>query len=123
MIILRGPEQAPRIADPGIRQLIDERFAASNNPEITANPPLRIPPGVTGQLPREMFLSEDARLKTLPHKALLIWGRQDKINLPAGAKSFGVVPDQQTVFFDACGHWAQWEHAEKFNTLVTAFLK
>jgi 4,5:9,10-diseco-3-hydroxy-5,9,17-trioxoandrosta-1(10),2-diene-4-oate hydrolase len=103
-------------------ELIDERFAASNNPEITANPPLRIPPGVTGPLPREIHLSEDPRIKTLPHKVLLIWGKQDKINLPAGATSFAAVPNQQTVFFDRCGHWAQWEHADKFNTLVTEFL-
>ena len=27
MIILRGPEQAPRIADPVIRQLVEQRFA------------------------------------------------------------------------------------------------
>lgn len=104
-------------------ELIDERFAASNDPEIAKNPPLRIPPGSTGELPRAIFLSEDPRLKTLPHKSLLIWGRQDKVNLPAGAKSFGVVPDQQTVFFENCGHWAQWEHADQFNNLVVEFLK
>ena len=33
MLILRGPEQAPRIADPGIRQLIEERFAQICNGE------------------------------------------------------------------------------------------
>lgn len=104
-------------------ELIDERFAASNNPEIAANPPLRIPPGATGPLPREMFLSEDPRLKSLPHKALLIWGREDKINLPAGANAFGVAPNQQTVWFDHCGHWAQWEHADRFNELVIGFLQ
>lgn len=103
--------------------LIDERFAASDNPEITANPPLRIPPGAPGPLPREMHLSEDPRLKAMPHKALLIWGKQDKINLPAGAASFAVAPNQQTVLFDQCGHWAQWEHADRFNALVTEFLK
>ena len=27
MLILRGPDQVPRVADPGIRQLIEERFA------------------------------------------------------------------------------------------------
>jgi hypothetical protein len=33
MLILRGPELAPRIADPGIRQLIEERFAQICNGE------------------------------------------------------------------------------------------
>jgi pimeloyl-ACP methyl ester carboxylesterase len=103
--------------------LIDERFAASNNPEITANPPLRIPAGASGPPPRETFLSEDPRLKTLPHKALLIWGAQDKINLPAGAEAFKVVPHQEIVMFENCGHWAQWEHVERFNKLVIDSLK
>jgi pimeloyl-ACP methyl ester carboxylesterase len=102
--------------------LIDERFAASNNPAITANPPLRMPPGATGPLPRAMHLSEDPRLKSLPHKALLIWGRQDRINLPEGADAYAVVPHQKTVVFDQCGHWAQWEHADAFNRLVADFL-
>jgi 4,5:9,10-diseco-3-hydroxy-5,9,17-trioxoandrosta-1(10),2-diene-4-oate hydrolase len=104
-------------------ELIDERFAASNNPEITANPPLRIPEGASGPPPRATFLSEDPRLAAIPHKALMIWGAQDKINLPAGAKAFGVVPHQETVMFENCGHWAQWEHAAKFNDLVINFLK
>jgi hypothetical protein len=33
MLILRGPELAPRLADPGIRQLIEERFAQICNGE------------------------------------------------------------------------------------------
>jgi 2-hydroxy-6-oxonona-2,4-dienedioate hydrolase len=24
--------------------------------------------------------------------------------------------------FNRCGHWAQWEHADKFNRMVLAFL-
>jgi len=24
--------------------------------------------------------------------------------------------------FNQCGHWAQWEHADKFNRMVTEFL-
>jgi 4,5:9,10-diseco-3-hydroxy-5,9,17-trioxoandrosta-1(10),2-diene-4-oate hydrolase len=102
--------------------LIDERFAASKDPEITANPPLRIPAGASGPPPRHIFLSEDPRLKTLPHPALLIWGAQDKINLPAGAAAFDVIPDQHIVLFEQCGHWAQWEQPDRFNALVTDFL-
>ena len=61
MLILRGPEQAPRIADPGIRQLVEERFAQICNGEaydydlhgymivvepVTACPPSRRRAGV-----------------------------------------------------------------------------
>ena len=101
--------------------LIDERFAASNNPEITANPPLRLPPG--GPPPRQFFITEDPRLKTLPHRSLLIWGQQDKVNLPAGVVPFSVVPQQDVVMLSQCGHWAQWEQADKFNELVLWFLR
>ncbi|MDI1246589.1 MAG: hypothetical protein PSV24_14460 [Rhodoferax sp.] len=40
----------------------------------------------------------------------------------AGVASFSVVPDQDVVLFAQCGHWPQWEQADKFNGLVTWFL-
>jgi pimeloyl-ACP methyl ester carboxylesterase len=101
-------------------ELIETRFAASNDPEIAANPPLKLSAG--GPPPKEWFLSNDPRLKSLPHRSLLIWGQQDKVNLPAGVTSFSVVPDQDVVLLAQCGHWAQWEQADKFNELVTWFL-
>jgi 4,5:9,10-diseco-3-hydroxy-5,9,17-trioxoandrosta-1(10),2-diene-4-oate hydrolase len=102
-------------------QLIDTRFAASNDPEIIANPPLLFRPG-TPPPPKDKHLSNDPRLAQLPHRSLLIWGREDKVNLPKGAESFGIVPHQDAVLFGECGHWAQWEHADKFNELVSWFL-
>lgn len=101
-------------------ELIDQRFAASDDPEITANPPLRPPPG--GPPPKPAYLSEHLGLAALPHRALLIWGQQDRVNLPAGAASFARVPNQDVVLFANCGHWAQWEQADKFNDLVLWFL-
>jgi 4,5:9,10-diseco-3-hydroxy-5,9,17-trioxoandrosta-1(10),2-diene-4-oate hydrolase len=100
--------------------LVAERFAASNDPEIAATPPLKVSPH--GPPPKEFYTSNDPRLKTLPHRCLLIWGQQDKVNIPAGVASFSVVPDQDVVLFAQCGHWAQWEQADKFNELVTWFL-
>ncbi len=99
--------------------LVEERFAASNDPEITANPPLSLPPGPP---PKEAFLSNDPRLKSLAHRSLLIWGQQDRVNLPAGAAAFSGVPNQDVVLLANCGHWAQWEQADKFNDLVVWFL-
>ena len=101
-------------------EFIDARFEASNDPEIAANAPLRPPPG--GPPPKEFFLTEDPRLKALPHRCLLVWGLQDKVNLIAGVQSFSLVPNQDAVLFANCGHWAQWEHADKFNELVCWFL-
>lgn len=101
-------------------ELIEQRFAASNNPDITVNPPLRLPPN--GPPPRAAYLSEDPRMSSLPHECLLIWGQQDRVNLPAGVQSFSRVPKQDVVLFANCGHWAQWEQAAKFNELVIWFL-
>jgi 4,5:9,10-diseco-3-hydroxy-5,9,17-trioxoandrosta-1(10),2-diene-4-oate hydrolase len=101
---------------------LEERFAASSDPEICANPPLQRPPGPAGPPPKAMFLSNDPRLKDMPHRALMIWGLQDKVNPPMGAFSFSAVPNQDLIFFDKCGHWAQWEQADKFNDLVLWFL-
>ena len=58
----------------------------------------------------------------MPHRSLMIWGMQDKVNLPAGAAAFNAVPNQDVFLFDKTGHWAQWEQADKFNELVTWFL-
>lgn len=101
-------------------ELIEQRFIASNQAEICANPPLTLPEG--GAPPRAAYLSEDPRLAQLPHKCLLIWGQQDKVNPPEGVQSFAAVPDQDVVLFSQCGHWAQWEQADKFNSLVQWFL-
>jgi 4,5:9,10-diseco-3-hydroxy-5,9,17-trioxoandrosta-1(10),2-diene-4-oate hydrolase len=103
-------------------EMIEQRFLASNDPEIIANPPLIHRPG-TPPPPKEWFLSNDPRLGLMPHRCLLVWGKQDKVNLPEGAMSFSVVPNQEVVMFDHCGHWAQWEHADKFNALVIQFLQ
>jgi 4,5:9,10-diseco-3-hydroxy-5,9,17-trioxoandrosta-1(10),2-diene-4-oate hydrolase len=99
--------------------LIEDRFNASNNPEILANPPLR---PSTGPMPHEWFLSNDPRLSQMQHQSLLIWGLQDRVNLPAGAASFAKVPNQDLIMFGKCGHWAQWEQAKKFNEIVLWFL-
>jgi pimeloyl-ACP methyl ester carboxylesterase len=100
--------------------LIEERFAASNNPEVIANPPLTLPKN--GPPPKEFYLSNDPRLKSIMHRSLLIWGQQDKVNIPAGVAAFSVLPNQDVILFANCGHWAQWEQADKFNDLVSWFL-
>jgi len=33
-----------------------------------------------------------------------------------------VIPNSRAVILNRCGHWAQLEHAEEFNRLVTEFV-
>lgn len=100
-------------------ELVAERFAASNDPEIRANPPLVPLPGGPG---KETFISLDPRLATLPHRALFVWGLQDKVNLVAGMEPFTKMPNADFMLLANCGHWAQWEHADRFNELVVQFI-
>jgi 4,5:9,10-diseco-3-hydroxy-5,9,17-trioxoandrosta-1(10),2-diene-4-oate hydrolase len=100
-------------------ELVAERFKASNDPEIRANPPLTPPPGGPG---KETFISLDPRLASLEHRAMFVWGLQDKVNPVAGMEAFTVMPNADFVLLSRCGHWAQWEHADHFNELVIGFL-
>lgn len=34
-----------------------------------------------------------------------------------------IPPDARAVLFNRCGHWAQLEHADEFNRLVTDFIR
>lgn len=101
-------------------ELLQVRFDASNDPEIRANPPLVPPPGGPG---KETFISLDPRLATLEHRSMFVWGLQDKVNLVAGMEPFRVMPNADFVQLANCGHWAQWEHADRFNDLTLSFLR
>jgi 4,5:9,10-diseco-3-hydroxy-5,9,17-trioxoandrosta-1(10),2-diene-4-oate hydrolase len=101
-------------------ELIKQRFEASNNPDITANPPLRPPPGPP---PKESYLSNDPRLKSLQNPALFVWGLNDLCNPVEGMEGFKVMPNADFVLLSKCGHWAQWELPGKFNDLVLGFLR
>lgn len=102
--------------------LLQERFNASNVAEIIANPPLLPPPPGTPPSPA-MFISQEPRLADLPHPALFIWGLQDKVNPVEGMQGFRNMPNADFLLLSKCGHWAQWEHADKFNDLVLGFLR
>lgn len=100
--------------------LLQQRFDASNDPAIRANPPLVMVPGTAPG--KETFISLDPRLATLPHRTLFVWGLQDQVNLVAGLEPFKVIPQADYLLLTHCGHWAQWEHPERFNDAVLSFL-
>lgn len=101
-------------------EILRARFEASNDPEICANPPLLLPPGGPG---KETFISLDPRMGQLQHRAMFVWGLQDKVNVVEGMESFRAVPNADFVLLANCGHWAQWEHPDRFNDLVLGFLR
>jgi 4,5:9,10-diseco-3-hydroxy-5,9,17-trioxoandrosta-1(10),2-diene-4-oate hydrolase len=104
--------------------LIDLRYAASIDPEVVAHPPLKRPSGPMAlRTLWRMDLTRDSRLKGLRTPTLVLWGRDDKVNRPAGGPMLvDLMPNAQLVMTPHTGHWMQWERAELFNRLVTEFL-
>lgn len=63
------------------------------------------------------------RLGELKCSTLIIWGRDDRfVPLDLGIRMLWGIPDAEMHVFSKCGHWAQWEHADKFNRLVLDFV-
>jgi 2-hydroxy-6-oxonona-2,4-dienedioate hydrolase len=63
------------------------------------------------------------RLGEISAQTLVIWGRDDRfVPLDVGLRLVAGLPHADLHVFGRCGHWAQWEHAEKFNRMVLEFL-
>ncbi|MCV7345554.1 alpha/beta fold hydrolase [Mycolicibacterium rhodesiae] len=102
-------------------ELIDLRYRASIDPEVVATPPLRRPSGIRTLW--RMDLTRDKRLRRLGTPTLVLWGRDDKVNRPAGGPMLlNLMPNAELVMTSHTGHWMQWERADLFNDLVAEFL-
>ena len=63
------------------------------------------------------------RLGEIAAPTLVIWGRDDRfVPMDVGLRLVWGMQDAQMHVFSRCGHWAQWEHAERFNRMVQDFL-
>lgn len=71
----------------------------------------------------KQFTDYGPRLGEIAAPALLIWGREDRfVPMDIGLRLLAGLPNAELHVFNRCGHWAQWEHADKFNRLVADFL-
>jgi len=69
------------------------------------------------------FPDLSARLPEIGAPTLVTWGRDDRfVPLDSGLKMIWGLQNAELHVFSKCGHWAQWEHADKFNSLVLDFL-
>ena len=67
------------------------------------------------------FRLEDLPKVTAP--ALLIHGRDDRVvHFENTLLLLAHLPNSRAVLLNRCGHWAQVEHAEEFNRIVTEFI-
>jgi 2-hydroxy-6-oxonona-2,4-dienedioate hydrolase/4,5:9,10-diseco-3-hydroxy-5,9,17-trioxoandrosta-1(10),2-diene-4-oate hydrolase len=102
-------------------ELIEQRYQASIDPDVVANPPLRRPAGLRTLV--RMDLTRDKRLSRLATPTLVLWGAQDRVNRPSGARLLAERLPQCDLYLVArTGHWVQWERPDLFNALTIAFL-
>ncbi|WP_406045827.1 alpha/beta fold hydrolase [Micromonospora sp. NBC_00898] len=102
-------------------QMIEERYQASIDPEVVANPPLRRPAGLRTLL--RMDLTRDKRLPRVATPTLVLWGAEDRVNRPSGGRLLAErMPHCDLYLVARTGHWVQWERPNLFNTLAVAFL-
>ncbi len=72
----------------------------------------------------KQFNDYGPRLAEVTAQTLVIWGRDDRfVPLDTGLRLVWGMPNAQLHVFSRCGHWAQWEHADKFNRMVLDFLQ
>jgi pimeloyl-ACP methyl ester carboxylesterase len=64
------------------------------------------------------------QLETVTAPVLLIHGRQDNMApLELSVTLLGLLKNSQLHAWNECGHWAQYEHADRFNRMVLDFLE
>lgn len=98
-------------------ELAEERYQASIQPDIIASPPLR----GRGANPLDDLWRRP--LNELKHPTLIIWGREDRVmTMDNGLVLLKALPNAEMHVFPNTGHWVQWERADEFNAMVTAFL-
>ncbi|MFC7049871.1 alpha/beta fold hydrolase [Emcibacter nanhaiensis] len=67
---------------------------------------------------------EEKDIRAIPHKTLMIHGRDDKvIPLSTSMTLLDWIDNSQLHVFGRCGHWTQIEHSDSFCRTVSGFLK
>lgn len=71
----------------------------------------------------DALATPDDVIAALPHRTLVVHGRDDQVIPLANAhRLLELIDDSQLHVFGRCGHWTQIEHADEFNALVARFL-
>jgi len=107
------------IYDPSVitDELVAQRMKMATDPKVMANPPLH------QMKPNDYFLWRQP-LETITRPTLLIWGKDDRVVPYDQSLVFSkVIPNSDVAAFAKCGHWVQWEQAEKFNRTVADFIR
>ncbi|MPW19582.1 alpha/beta fold hydrolase [Paraburkholderia sp. CNPSo 3157] len=72
----------------------------------------------------KQFTDYGPRLGEIAAPTLIIWGRDDRfVPFDVGLRLVWGLQNAEFHIFNRCGHWVQWEHAEKFNRMVLDFFQ
>jgi len=72
----------------------------------------------------EHLASDERDIQEIPHEVLVIHGREDVVvPLENGLRLSQLIKRSQLHVFGECGHWAQIEHAARFEKLVMNFIQ
>ncbi|WP_218159706.1 alpha/beta fold hydrolase [Lentzea albida] len=70
------------------------------------------------------FLEAAQKLAQCDVPTLVVHGRDDRtVHFELSLRAQGIIPDSRLLMFNRCGHWAQLEHADEFNSTVRHFLE
>jgi 2-hydroxy-6-oxonona-2,4-dienedioate hydrolase len=65
-----------------------------------------------------------SKLREIVVPTLLIHGREDRVvPFEASLRLQAAIPNSELHVFNKCGHWTQYERADRFNQLVLSFLQ
>ncbi len=102
-------------------ELIEERYEASVAPGAAEGCMRTLRAIAVGDDPNDRQLWR--YFAQVPHKTLLMWGRDDRtVPLDGAFLALKQMPDAQLHVYPRCGHWAQLEHRDAFNRLTVDFL-
>jgi pimeloyl-ACP methyl ester carboxylesterase len=94
-------------------EVLQERYQATLDPET-----IRV---MRDQPPGREDLADQLHKVTCP--ALIVWGMDDRFGaLDIGLLMLRRFQNASMHIFSKCGHWAQVEHADEFNSLVLDFM-
>ena len=73
---------------------------------------------------RQRNLLSPERMGQIEAETLIVWSRENPFGqLPEAELMRDAIPSARLEVFDECGHWPQYEHAERFNDLNIGFLR
>lgn len=94
-------------------EVLEARFQSSAEPDM-------VDLWTNHHPPREEIAE---RLHEIQAPTLLIWGSEDRFSpLDSGLMELKLLQNAELHVFPRCGHWAQVERADAFNTLAAEFL-